>query len=111
MCVGRRHLEFCDRAGRWRCAGTRLLLLVVFAAAGDARTRFSARSAGSSQALRPVRTVGMSTPAWYDDLPQAMSEAEYKALPEEVARTIEVVHGDVIRCESPSDGRIWPGVG
>ncbi|MDX6431132.1 MAG: hypothetical protein QOE54_3498 [Streptosporangiaceae bacterium] len=53
----------------------------------------------------------MNTPAWYDDLPQAMSEAEYKALPEEVARTIEVVHGDVIRCQSPSDGRIRPGVG
>jgi Uma2 family endonuclease len=44
----------------------------------------------------------MSTPAWYDQLPQALTEAEYKALPEEVARTIEVVHGHVIRCESPS---------
>jgi hypothetical protein len=54
------------------------------------------------QVLRPVRTVGVSTPAWYDELPQAMSEAEYRALPEEVARTIEVVHGHVIRCESPS---------
>jgi len=31
-----------------------------------------------------------------------MSEAEYKALPEKVARAIEIVHGHVIRRESPS---------
>ncbi|HEX2314929.1 MAG TPA: Uma2 family endonuclease [Thermomonospora sp.] len=30
-----------------------------------------------------------------------MTEEEYTALPEDVARMIEVVHGHVIRCESP----------
>jgi Putative restriction endonuclease len=33
-------------------------------------------------------------------LPNTMSEAEYAALPEGVARRIEVVHGYVIVCES-----------
>ncbi|MFG2005392.1 Uma2 family endonuclease [Spirillospora sp. NPDC048911] len=37
-------------------------------------------------------------------LPILMSEAEYLALPEEIARTIEVVHGNVILCESPTRG-------
>jgi hypothetical protein len=37
-----------------------------------------------------------------DDLPQSMTEADYRALPDEVARTIEVVHGHVIKCESPA---------
>ena len=31
-----------------------------------------------------------------------MSEAEYRDLPEEISRTIEIVHGHAIRCESPS---------
>jgi Uma2 family endonuclease len=44
----------------------------------------------------------MRKPTWFDELPQAMSEADYLALPEEVARTIEVVHGHVIKCESPA---------
>ena len=35
-------------------------------------------------------------------LPNTMSEAEYAALPEGVARRIEVVHGYVIVCESPT---------
>jgi hypothetical protein len=35
-------------------------------------------------------------------LPNTMSEAEYKALPAGVARRIEVVHGYVIVCESPT---------
>ena len=35
-------------------------------------------------------------------LPNTMSEAEYDALPEGVARRIEVVHGYVIVCESPT---------
>lgn len=43
----------------------------------------------------------MSTPAWLDGLPEALTEDEYLAFAEEVARTIEVVHGHVIRCESP----------
>jgi Uma2 family endonuclease len=35
-------------------------------------------------------------------LPNTMSEVEYDALPEGVARRIEVVHGSVIVCESPT---------
>jgi Uma2 family endonuclease len=35
-------------------------------------------------------------------LPNIMSEAEYEALPAGVARRIEVVHGYVIVCESPT---------
>jgi len=35
-------------------------------------------------------------------LPNTMSEADYAALPEGVARRIEVVHGYVIVCESPT---------
>ena len=31
-----------------------------------------------------------------------MTEAEYKGLSEEVSRTIEIVHGHVIKCESPT---------
>lgn len=44
----------------------------------------------------------MATPSWYESLPEVMSEAEYQALPEAIARTIEVVHGHVIKCESPA---------
>lgn len=35
-------------------------------------------------------------------LPNTMSEAEYEALPAGVAQRIEVVHGYVIVCESPT---------
>jgi len=35
-------------------------------------------------------------------LPNTMSEAEYAALPEGIASQIEVVHGYVIVCESPT---------
>jgi Uma2 family endonuclease len=35
-------------------------------------------------------------------LPNTMTEGEYEALPEGVARRIEVVHGYVIVCESPT---------
>ena len=35
-------------------------------------------------------------------LPNTMSEVEYDALPEGVARRIEVVHGYVLVCESPT---------
>jgi Uma2 family endonuclease len=44
----------------------------------------------------------MSSPGWFDELPESMTEAEYRALTEEVSRTIEVVHGHVIKCESPT---------
>jgi Uma2 family endonuclease len=45
--------------------------------------------------------IPMSRPGWFDDLPDYVSEAEYRDLPEDIARTIEIVHGHVIRCESP----------
>jgi hypothetical protein len=44
----------------------------------------------------------MSNPWWFDELPEYMTEAEYRALSEEVSRTIEIVHGHVIKCESPT---------
>ena len=31
-----------------------------------------------------------------------MTEAEYQELSEEISRTIEIVHGHVIKCESPT---------
>jgi len=30
---------------------------------------------------------------WLDELPESMTEAEYRELPEEIARTVEVVNG------------------
>jgi Uma2 family endonuclease len=44
----------------------------------------------------------MSNPWWFDELPEYMTEAEYQALSEEISRTIEIVHGHVIKCESPT---------
>ncbi|MCA2225423.1 Uma2 family endonuclease [Nonomuraea aurantiaca] len=44
----------------------------------------------------------MAIPSWFDALPEVMGEAEYRELPEDVARSIEVVHGHVIKCESPA---------
>ena len=46
--------------------------------------------------------IPMSRPGWFDELPESMSEEEYRELPEDVARTIEVVYGHVIKCESPA---------
>ena len=43
----------------------------------------------------------MSSPGWFNDLPEYMTEAEYRDLSEEISRAIEIVHGHVIRCESP----------
>jgi Uma2 family endonuclease len=37
----------------------------------------------------------------FDHLPHEMTEEQYRRLPEEFARAIEVVHGHVIVCESP----------
>jgi Uma2 family endonuclease len=42
----------------------------------------------------------MSTPDWYS-LPETITEDDYEALPMRVCRTIEVVYGHVIRCQSP----------
>jgi Uma2 family endonuclease len=44
----------------------------------------------------------MSSPGWFDELPESMAEAEYRSLSEEISRTIEIVHGHVIKCESPT---------
>lgn len=44
----------------------------------------------------------MTTSEWYDVYPETITEAEYEALPENVSRTIEVVYGRIIRCESPA---------
>lgn len=46
--------------------------------------------------------IPMSRPGWFDELPESITEAEYGDLREEIARTIEVVHGHVIKCESPA---------
>ena len=44
----------------------------------------------------------MSSPGWFDDFPEYLTEAEYRDLSEEISRTIEVVHGHIIKCESPT---------
>ncbi len=44
----------------------------------------------------------VSSPPWFDGFPENMTEAEYRVLSEEISRTIEIVHGHVIRCESPA---------
>jgi Uma2 family endonuclease len=44
----------------------------------------------------------VSTPAWLDALPESITEAEYRGLSEEVSRSIEIVHGHVIKRESPT---------
>ncbi len=43
----------------------------------------------------------MSNPRWLDELPENMTEAEYHALAEEISRSVEIVHGHVIKRESP----------
>ena len=47
----------------------------------------------------------MSGPGWFDEFPEYLTEAEYQELSEEVSRTIEIVHGHVLKCESPTSGR------
>lgn len=45
----------------------------------------------------------MSLPAWATDPSSLLiTEAEYEALPEEICKTIEVVDGRVVFCESPT---------
>lgn len=46
--------------------------------------------------------IPMSGPGWLDELPESMTEAEYRRLPEEISSTIEIVHGHIIKCESPT---------
>jgi Uma2 family endonuclease len=42
-----------------------------------------------------------NSPRWLADLPENMTEADYRALPEEISRCVEIVHGHVIKCDSP----------
>jgi Uma2 family endonuclease len=44
----------------------------------------------------------MSSKEWYEEMPEFTTEAEYRALSEDISRTIEVVYGQVIKCESPT---------
>lgn len=44
----------------------------------------------------------VSGPRWLDDFPEYLTEADYRELSEEFSRTIEIVHGHVIKCESPT---------
>jgi Uma2 family endonuclease len=43
-----------------------------------------------------------NTPRWPDELPVNMTEAEYRALAEDISRSVEIVHGHIIKCESPA---------
>lgn len=45
----------------------------------------------------------MATPySWIDEFPAQITAEEYEALPEEFCRTIEVIDGHILKCESPS---------
>jgi Uma2 family endonuclease len=44
----------------------------------------------------------MSSKEWYEEMPEFITEAEYRALSEDISRTIEVVYGQIIKCESPT---------
>src|ERR1700761_4456043 len=44
----------------------------------------------------------MSGPGGFDEFPEYLTEADYRDLSEEFSRTIEIVHGHVIKCESPT---------
>jgi len=44
----------------------------------------------------------MSSPGWFESFPENLTEAEYRDLSEDISRTIEIVHGHVIKCESPT---------
>jgi Uma2 family endonuclease len=46
--------------------------------------------------------IPMSGPRWFDDFPEYLTEADYRALSEDISRTIEIVHGHIIKCESPT---------
>jgi Uma2 family endonuclease len=45
----------------------------------------------------------MSVPAeWYRWIPEQITAEEYEKFPEDFSRTIEVVDGHIVKCESPS---------
>lgn len=39
---------------------------------------------------------------WYRGIPDQITAQEYEALPEDFCRTIEVIDGHIVKCESPS---------
>jgi Uma2 family endonuclease len=52
-----------------------------------------------------LEDLAMAYPAWVTDPSSLLiTEEEYEALPAEIAKSIEVVHGRVIFCESPTPG-------
>jgi hypothetical protein len=55
-----------------------------------------------SSLMQRAKMIPMSSPGWFDDFPEYMTETEYRDLSEEISRTIEIVHGHVIKCESPT---------
>jgi hypothetical protein len=54
--------------------------------------------------MERAKMMPMSSPGWFDDFPEYLTEADYRDLSEEISRTIEVVHGHIIKCESPPPG-------
>jgi Uma2 family endonuclease len=46
--------------------------------------------------------MAMPSQEWYDELPEFITEEQYRALNEEISRSTEVVFGHVIKCESPT---------
>ena len=46
--------------------------------------------------------IAMPSHEWYDELPEFITEEQYRALNEDISRSIEVIFGHVIKCESPT---------
>jgi len=45
----------------------------------------------------------MATPGlWFEEFPDQITAEDYAALPEDFCKTIEVIDGHVVKCESPS---------
>ncbi|GAA3239540.1 Uma2 family endonuclease [Actinocorallia longicatena] len=44
----------------------------------------------------------MTEAPWYENMPTQITSADYEALPEDFCRTIEVIDGHIVKCESPS---------
>jgi hypothetical protein len=54
-----------------------------------------------------LEDLAMAYPAWVTDPSSLLiTEEEYEALPSEIAKSIEVVHGRVIFCESPTPNHL-----
>jgi hypothetical protein len=55
--------------------------------------------------MQRAKMIPMSSPGWFDDFPEYRTETEYRDLSEEISRTIEIVHGHVIK---PCIWAAWP---